>query len=88
MNKYLVIYEIEGKICEPEISTAAGVFNKMAFDDCYDISIKRLVLITPEAKLIGCVFRGAWHDFKAPLKMVIENMITGEVYDVGYAPDH
>ena len=86
-HKYVVIYEIEGEICEPEIVDARQIFDKMDMSDCYDISIKRLLLVDG-AKLIGCRFRGTHHDFKEKLKMKIENVITGEVYDVGYGSDH
>lgn len=86
-HKYVVIYEIEGEICEPEIKTAKEIFDTMDMSDCYDISIKRLMLVDG-AKLIGCRFRGTWHDLNDRLKMKIENVITGEVYDVGYGSDH
>lgn len=86
-HKYVVIYEIEGEICDPEVVTASQIFDKMDLSDCYDISVKRL-LLADGAKLIGCRFRGTWHNGKDPLKMQIENVITGEVYDVGYGSDH
>lgn len=89
VNKYLVIYEIEGEICEPAIETATQIFDKMDLSDCYDITIKRIFLIDG-SKVGECRFRGTWHDPKEPLKMVIEAMYPAPPlpYDIGYGTDH
>lgn len=87
MNKYLVIYNVEGEITEPQIETATEIFNHMEFFDCYDIQIARLILIKGTG-LHYCRFRNVWHDTNEPLKVQIENVVTGEVYDVGYQPEH
>ncbi len=86
-HKYLVCYKVEGEVCDPVVETAKEIFDKMEWTDCYDIKIIRIVLVE-EGKLIYCRFRGKYHDLKEPLKMVIENVVTGEIYDVGYAPEH
>ena len=86
-NKYLVIYEMDGEIAEPVIETAVKIFDKMDMDDCYDIQIMRLVLIDG-IKFHYCSFFNTWHDPKDPLRMEIKNMVTNEVYDIGYGTDH
>lgn len=85
-NQYLIIYEVEGKT-DPRIQTGREIFNTMDMSDCYDIEVARLWMISGKC-LTECRFRGTWHDPKENLKMQIENIITGEVYDVGYASDH
>ena len=70
MNKYLVTYIIEGKICEPVIETAIQIFNKMDMDDCYDIDILDLEWIKPWENVDEwkhsphprpkCYFEGTW----------------------------
>ena len=46
-HKYLVTYEIEGEMCEPEIKTAMEIFHDMEFDDCFDIKIRALKWLKP-----------------------------------------
>lgn len=92
MNKYLVIYEIDGEICEPSIETASDIFNKMDMSDCYDITIARLWLIDG-VDITDCLFYGTWHNPKEPLRMEIKAMIPAtpeqlKPYDVGYGTDH
>jgi len=101
MNKYLVTYEIERKICEPVIETATQIFNRMAMDDCYDIHVLDLKLLQkPENRADiyypACSFHGKWC-CKNPetgkidsLRMEIRKKFldTDIIYDVGYAPDH
>lgn len=96
MNKYLVTYKIEGMLCEPHIEYVNKIFDTMDMDDCYDIQIVRLRLLkTPTEEdirngndLPECEFWGSWHDMKDPLKMIITDVKTREVYDTGYGTDH
>lgn len=103
MNKYLVTYEVEGKLCEPVIETATQIFNKMDMDDCYDIKIIDLKWLKKydninDFRFFGypqCHFSGTWCCKNPstgridPLRMEI-NVITGhcETLDVGYGTDH
>lgn len=87
MNKYLVIYQDDDELMDPLIHTAAKIFDRMDMSDCYHIRILRLVLIKG-TKLIHCRFLNTWHNPKDPLRMEIRDMITDEVYDVGYGTDH
>ena len=94
MNKYLVIYEYlnEGRIAEPVIETANQIFDKMDMSDCYDIEIRRLILINGY-KLTECRFLGTWHNGNDPLRMEIKAAIPAtieqmEPFDVGYGTDH
>lgn len=85
--KYLVIYELDDDICDPVVSTATEIFNKMDMSDCYPIHVERILMIEGK-ELTECRFRGTWHDPNEPLKMVIENRETEEIMDVGYGSDH
>lgn len=93
MNKYLVIYEIDGELSEPVIETGNQIFGKMDMSDCYDISIRRIWLIDG-IKLTECRFYGTWHNGKEPLRMEIRAMIPAtpeqmnEAFDIGYGTDH
>lgn len=70
MNRYLVTYEIEGKLCEPQIETALQIFNRMEMDDCYDIAIRNLQWLRPYSSwdemrtelhmFPTCEFYGTW----------------------------
>lgn len=99
MNKYLVIYEIEGEICEPVIETAKEIFDKMDMADCYDIEIICLTWLKPHKDrrdfcldlnvFPRCQFLGAWHDGNDPLKMEIRTMFgESKTLDIGYGTDH
>lgn len=92
MNKYLVIYEIDGEITEPLVRTAQSIFEHMDMSDCYPISIARLWKIDG-INLTECRFQGTWHNPKDPLKMQIKVVCpaTKELMkplDVGYGTDH
>lgn len=86
-HKYLVTYQQEGEVWTKMV-TGHEIFDKMGMSDCYDISIEQLALMDDESKPTICTFHGTWHDTKDPLRMEIVHALTGEVYDVGYAPDH
>lgn len=104
MNRYLVTYEIEGKLCEPQIETALQIFNRMEMDDCYDIVIRDLQWLRPYSSwdemrmdldmYPTCEFRGTWsckdeNGKIVPLRMEIRRKFGNcEVLDVGYAEDH
>ena len=85
-HNYFVIYMFDEDF-SPVIETGHEIFDRMDLSDCYPIEIRQLFLIDGD-QLRACKFRGTWHDGKDPLKMQIENVITGEVYDVGYGSDH
>ena len=92
MNKYLVIYKIDGELTEPLVRTAQSIFEHMDMEDCYPISIARLWKIDG-IKLTECRFYGTWHNGKEPLRMEIRAMIPAtpeqlKPYDVGYGTDH
>ena len=92
MNKYIVIYEMDGEIWEPHIETPTEIFYKMDMADCYDITIKRIWLIDG-IDLIECRFYGTWHNPKEPLRMEIRAMIPAtpeqtKPFDVGHGTDH
>ena len=92
MNKYLVIYKMDGELLEPTIATAKQIFDKMDMSDCYPITIARLWLIR-ETRLTECIFYGTWHNGKDPLRMEIKAAIPVTLeqlkpYDVGYGIDH
>lgn len=91
MNKYLVIYEIDGELTEPLVRTAQSIFEHMDMSDCYPISIARLWKID-ETNLTECRFYGTWHNGKEPLRMEIKAMCPApeqlKPYDVGYGTDH
>ena len=92
MNKYLVIYKIDGEISEPSIETASAIFSKMDMDDCYDIFVARIWLIHG-INLTECRFYGTWHNPKDPLRMEIRAMIPAtpeqmKAFDIGYGTDH
>ena len=95
MNKYLVIYEIDGELSEPSIETASDIFGKMDMSDCYDITIVKIWLIK-KINLIACQFYGTWHNPKEPLRMEIRPFIPTipkqpediKPYDIGYGTDH
>lgn len=84
---YLVTYEIEGKIFH-NFESEKEIFSKMDMDDCYDITIKN-ILLCEEGKLpVSCQFFGTWHNIKDPLRMEVRNLITNELYSIGYGTDH
>ncbi len=92
MNKYLVIYEIDGELSEPSIETAFAIFSKMDMSDCYDITIRRIWLIHG-INLTECRFYGTWHNWNEPLRMEIRAMIPAtpeqfKPFDIGYGTDH
>lgn len=92
MNKYLVIYEIDGELSEPSIETASDIFQKMDMSDCYPVSIASLYLIDG-INFVKCRFQGTWHNPKDPLKMQIKVVCPAtkemmEPLDVGYGTDH
>lgn len=92
-NKYLVIYSYDGELGEPQISTGREIFQKMEMDDCYPVSIERLILIDGK-ELRECEFHGTWccTDRETgkidPLRMEIRRMADGILLDSGYAEDH
>lgn len=89
MNRFLVVYELEGKETSPHITTANEIFDKMDMDDCYDVSVKYLYWLKEKPfKLIPCKFYGTWHRFKDPLLMEIVRTDTGETMSFGYGTDH
>ena len=88
MNRYLVEYKIEGEYGEPHIVYATKIFDTMDMDDCYDIKIVYLYLLTEDGREpIPCNFFGTWHNFHDPLRMEIRTE-DGEVVSVGYGTDH
>lgn len=93
-NKYLVLYEMDGELCEPVIQTANEIFDKMDMADCYDISVHYMLGLYDKDRLPVCEFHGTWC-CKNPetgkidsLRMEIREKNTGEVVDVGYGTDH
>lgn len=100
MNRYLVTYETEDEIYTV-IETATQIFNKMAMSDCYCISIIGLQWLkeynnVEDFKRHGypdCQFKGTWcckspvTGRYEPLRMEIVTE-SGEILDVGYAPNH
>lgn len=87
MKQYLVTYEMEGKIFH-SFESEREIFDRMSMDDCYDITIRN-ILLCEEGKLpIACEFFGTWHNGNEPLRMEICGLGNGNVYSVGYAPDH
>ena len=85
MNKYIVMYEIDGKVCEPTKETANSIFKKMDMDDVYSISIVGLWVIQGKS-LIPCEFYGTWHNPSDPLLMLIVS--NDDVLDIGHGTDH
>lgn len=88
-HEYLVIYEIEGELCEPVTETTRQIFQKMEFDDCYDIKIHSLKWNGKE-----CKYCGTWCNKDPetgrvdPLRVEIRLIETDEMLDVGYQPEH
>ena len=68
-----------------DIKTDAEIFAIMDMSDCTGISVTVWKL---EEEPVPCVFNGVWHDASDPLKMVIRNAKTDEIYSVGYGTDH
>lgn len=98
-NRYLVTYEIEGKLCEPKIETATEIFNRMAFSDNYSIRIRCLNWLREYSSydelrreidtFPACVFHEKYHDLNEPLKMKISKMFGDQtILDIGYAEEH
>ena len=85
-NKYFVIYDIEGELF-PTIETGREIFRRMEFSDCYDITIKRIWLINGE-RITDVKFWDVWHNSKEPLLVEIKDVVTDEVYDSAYQPEH
>ena len=84
--KFLVYYEIEGEVKEPVIETAVQIFNTMDMDDCYDIHINRIYLLTNKTAPIKCKFFGAWTYDRNWMK--IQNAKTEKIYAEMKGSDH
>lgn len=93
MLRYLVTYKIEGELKDPQIYTSNKIFNTMDMDDCYDVEVDRIYLISAANAPIECKFKGTWcckdEDGRwDALRMEIVDKETGEVYSVGRGTDH
>ena len=84
MDKYLVRL-VDDDNSWFEILTDREIFNIMDMSDCTGISVTVWKLVEEP---IPCIFNGTWHDASDPLKMVIRNAETNEIYAVGYGTDH
>lgn len=91
-HEYIVIYKIEGELCEPVIKTAKEIFDTMDFSDCYDIDIIDLKL--NEGTHPNCTFHPTWCCYDPEtgkldrLRMEIRNSESNEILDVGYGIEH
>ena len=83
MIQYLVRIHYDDGSITYRIMDADEIFSFMDMSDCHGAWIELWRL---EDYPVPCVFHGIWHDFKDPLKMIIES--GGAVLEVGYGTDH
>lgn len=94
-HKYIVVYKIEGELCDPVIKTAKEIFETMDLRDCYNIEISDLKLFKyVNGVYPNCEFYPTWCCYDPEtgkldrLRMEIRNSESNEILDVGYGTDH
>lgn len=87
MNKYLVCSTFDREEYFWHINSSMEIFNRMNMADCSNEEIVHIYLLPENGDPpMECAFHGVWHDFKDPLRMVIE--CGGQEISVGYGTDH
>lgn len=67
--------------------TAKQLIDFVDLDDCYDFVYSVYDASSKFGEIKPLVVKGCWHDFRDPLKIVIEDE-DGNVVLVGYGSDH